>query len=101
MTSVAWKVLGISTAICSCVLVGAAQQKPADANDPRINLKPGVKDAGVAARGMELVSTRFRPEGFFDPENPAGLPMPGETPANQSPAPPPPSAPQTGGTPSN
>jgi hypothetical protein len=78
-----------------------AQQKPADPNDPRINLKPGVKDAGVAARGMELVATRFRPDGFFDPENPAGLPMPGETPANASPQPAPPTAPQTGGAPAS
>ena len=77
----------------------AAQQKPADPNDPRINLKPGVKDAGVAARGMELVSTRFRPDGFFDPKNPAGLPMPGERPANATPPAPAPTAPQTGGTP--
>ena len=44
-----------------------AQQKPADPNDPRVNLKPGLRDAGVAARGMELVSTRPRPEGFYDP----------------------------------
>jgi len=75
-----------------------AQQKPADANDPRINLKPGLRDAGVAASGLELVSTRPRPEGFFDPKNPAGLAMPGELPANAPPAPPPPpTAPQTGG----
>ena len=77
------------------VATGVAQQKPADPNDPRINLKPGLRDAGVAARGMELVSTRPRPEGFFDPKNPAGLAMPGERPANATPpAPaPPPAAP--------
>jgi hypothetical protein len=78
----------------------SAQQKPADPNDPRVNLKPGLRDAGVAARGLELVSTRPRPEGFFDPKNPAGLTMPGEQPANATaPAPPPPTAPQTGGAP--
>ncbi len=92
--------LGI--AICSLVALGVAtgvaQQKPADPNDPRVNLKPGVRDAGVAARGMELMSTRPRPEGFFDPKNPGGLAMPGERPANATaPAPPPPTAPQTGG----
>ena len=77
---------------------GFAQQKPADANDPRVGLKPGVRDAGVAARGMELMSTRPRPDGFFDPKNPGGLPMPGERPANATPpAPQPPTAPQTGG----
>ena len=84
--------LGIATVV--------AQQKPADPNDPRINLKPGLRDAGVAARGMELVSTRPRPEGFYDPKNPAGLAMPGERPGNATPpAPPPPTAPQTGGGP--
>jgi hypothetical protein len=82
------------------IVTAVAQQKPADPNDPRVNLKPGLRDAGVAARGMELVSTRARPEGFYDPKNPAGLAMPGERPANSTPpAPPPPSAPQTGGAP--
>ncbi len=80
------------------VATGGAQQKPADTNDPRVGLKPGVRDAGVAARGMELMSTRPRPEGFFDPKNPGGLPMPGERPANATPpAPAPATAPQTGG----
>ncbi|HYB94117.1 MAG TPA: hypothetical protein VEC39_04035 [Vicinamibacterales bacterium] len=77
------------TAIAVFVALGlatvVAQQKPADANDPRIGLKPGLRDAGVAARGMELVSTRPRPEGFFDPKNPAGVPTPGERPANATP----------------
>jgi hypothetical protein len=82
------------------IVTAVAQQKPADPNDPRVNLKPGLRDAGVAARGMELVSTRPRPEGFYDTKNPAGLAMPGERPANSTPpAPPPPSAPQTGGAP--
>jgi hypothetical protein len=99
MKSVAWKVLGMSAAVCSFAIVGAAQQKPADANDPRINLKPGLRDAGVAARGMELVSTRPRPEGFFDPKNPGGVAMPGERPANATPPAPAPTAPQTGGAP--
>ena len=50
--------------------------------------------------GMELVSTRPRPEGFYDPKNPAGLAMPGERAGNATPpAPPPATAPQTGGTP--
>jgi hypothetical protein len=59
-------------------------------------LKPGLRDAGVAARGMELVATRPRAEGFYDPKNPAGQAMPGETPANATApapaAPPPPAA---------
>ncbi len=84
--------IGIATVV--------AQQKAADPNDPRVNLKPGLRDAGVAARGLELVSSRPRPEGFFDPKNPAGLAMPGERPANATPpAAQPPTAPQTGGAP--
>jgi hypothetical protein len=78
----------------------SAQQKAPDPNDPRVGLKPGLRDAGVAARGLELVSTRPRPEGFYDPKNPAGLAMPGERPANATPpAAQPPTAPQTGGAP--
>jgi hypothetical protein len=77
-----------------------AQQKPADPNDPRVNLKPGLRDAGVAARGIELVSSRPRPDGFYDAKNPAGLAMPGDRPANATPpAAQPPTAPQTGGAP--
>jgi hypothetical protein len=82
------------------IATGLAQQKPAEPNDPRINLKAGLRDAGVAARGMELVSSQPRPEGFYDPKNPGGLAMPAERPANAPPpAPPSPTAPQTGGTP--
>ena len=49
------RVLFAAGVALSMAAVGIAQQKPADPNDPRINLKPGLRDAGVAARGMELV----------------------------------------------
>ncbi len=78
MRSVATKVLALSAVVFSLVVAGSAQQKPMDPNDPRTGLKPGLRDAGVAARGMELVSTRPRAEGFFDPKNPAGEVMPAE-----------------------
>ena len=79
-------------------VTGLAQQKPADPKDPRIGLKAGYRDAAVAASGMELVSSRPRPEGFYDPKNPGGPAMPGERPANTTPpAPQPPTSPQTGG----
>ncbi|MEX2272393.1 MAG: hypothetical protein WD690_13020 [Vicinamibacterales bacterium] len=35
--------------------------------DPRVGLKPGIEDAGVAAKNIELVAHLPRPEGFFDP----------------------------------
>ena len=96
MTSVATKALALSAVVCSLVVSGNAQQKPMDPNDPRTGLKPGVRDAGVAARGMELVSTRPRAEGFYDPKNPAGEAMPGERPAG---APAPAATPATPATP--
>lgn len=46
--------------------------------DPRVGLKPGFRDAGAAARGLELVSSLPKPYGFFDPKAPAGTPTPPE-----------------------
>ena len=43
-------------------------------SDPRAGLEPGFHDAGQALMNMELVATLPKPPGFFDPENPAGLP---------------------------
>jgi hypothetical protein len=87
-------------AIVGLIAIGTAlgaQLKPAEPSDPRIGLKGGYKDAAAAARGMELVSSRPRPEGFFDPKNPGGVAMPGER-TNATPtAPQPATAPQTGG----
>ena len=48
-------------------------------SDPRVGLKPGLKDAGQAARNMELVSSMSKPEGFFDPKQPGGEPTAPET----------------------
>ena len=48
--------------------------------DPRSNLKAGFRDAGTAIENLTLVASLPKPTGFFDPENPAGLPpkKPGE-----------------------
>jgi len=43
--------------------------------DARAGLSPGFEDAGQAIMNMELVATLPKPPGFFDPENPAGLPL--------------------------
>ena len=43
--------------------------------DPRVNLKPGFDDAGQASLNMQLVIAIPKPDGFFDPANPSGLPM--------------------------
>jgi len=42
-------------------------------DDPRVGLKPGVTDAGVAAKGMQLVANLPRPAGFDDPGGTGGL----------------------------
>lgn len=42
--------------------------------DPRSNLTPGFRNAGQVASNMALVASLPKPTGFFDPQNPAGLP---------------------------
>ena len=44
--------------------------------DARAGLSPGFEDAGQAIMNLSLVATLPKPPGFFDPENPAGLPLP-------------------------
>ena len=43
-------------------------------SDARAGLSPGFTDAGQAMMNLELVAVLPKPPGFFDPENPAGLP---------------------------
>ncbi len=40
--------------------------------DPRVGLKPGLYDAAVAAKGMQLVAHRSKPD-IFKPNEPGGL----------------------------
>ncbi|MGQ0732022.1 MAG: LVIVD repeat-containing protein [Acidobacteriota bacterium] len=72
----------------------AQERPPASTTDPRATLKAGFKDAGVAARHMELLANLPKPDGFFDPEMPAGAVSSPEPP----PGTPPPQGPP-GGTP--
>lgn len=44
-----------------------AQTPPRKSDDPRVGLKPGLEDAGVAARNIELVAHMPKPQGFQDP----------------------------------
>jgi len=92
--------VAIAAAIAAVTITGGAQQAPPAPNDPRVGLKPGLKDAGVAAWNMELVSSMPKPEGFFDPKDPLGPVTPPEQPPSASgnaapaqPAPPPTPAP--------
>jgi len=55
------------------MLVGLSQ-------DPRAGLAAGFDDAGYAIKNLELVASLPKPAGFFDPNNPAGLPFKVEEP---------------------
>ena len=71
-------VAGMGVLFALSAVVGLAQRGAAD---PRVNLKPGFRDAGEASRNMELVSSLPKPDGFFDPAQPVGAPTPPEQPA--------------------
>ena len=43
-------------------------------SDPRAGLKPGLKDAEQVISNLRLVASLPKPDGFFDPLNPAKLP---------------------------
>ena len=75
MKRVATRLFTVFVFATTLAMAGIAQDKPATTitNDPRVGLKPGFRDGGHAARGMELVATMPRPDGFFDPKAPAGL----------------------------
>ena len=59
-----------------CIVASLAISLPAHAqsttNDPRVGLKPGLYDAGVAAKGLRLVAHRNKPD-VFHPNEPGGL----------------------------
>jgi hypothetical protein len=73
-------------AVLSLVFVGRAQERPAGSNasDPRVGLKAGLHDAGQAARNLELVASLPKPQGFFDPKTPGGIPTPPERPESEA-----------------
>ncbi len=65
----------IAVSLAVAAQLAAQQGKPAD---PRVGLKPGLRDAGKAAWHLELVASLPKPAGFFDPRTPAGDPTPPE-----------------------
>src|SRR5436190_21655923 len=77
MKPVVARLLSVVAFSTTLAMAGIAQDKPATSvtNDPRVGLKPGFRDAGQAALGLELVATMGRPAGFFDPKAPAGSAM--------------------------
>jgi hypothetical protein len=99
----AWSVAAVAAvtlaalayALPAVALAEEGQERPTlpSTTDPRVGLKAGRTDAGVAAKNMTLVSSLSKPAGFFDPKNPAGLPTPPEQPAGAAAAPAPAPAP--------
>jgi hypothetical protein len=67
-------------ALAMCASIAGHAQTPSSpaAADPRVGLAPGFRNAGEAARHMQLVASLPKPEGFFDPKAPAGPPIPPE-----------------------
>jgi hypothetical protein len=68
-----------------CAYITSYAQAPASAapaTDPRIGLAPGFRNAGEAARNMQLVASLPKPEGFFDPKAPAGTTFPADPPGS-------------------
>jgi hypothetical protein len=67
----------LTATACATAVEAGAPAGPASAPsaaaqdaDPRVGLRAGWTDAGEAARGMELIAHRPRPQGFYNPNNP-------------------------------
>ncbi len=61
-----------AAAVATMIVPVARAQQTSTTNDPRVGLKAGLYDAGVAAKGMELVAHRNKPD-MFHPNDPGGL----------------------------
>ena len=70
---VALAIFGAVVGACSSATSGSRQDASTPSPDPRVGLKPGWTDAGVASWNMRLVSNRARAEGWFDPAKPGGF----------------------------
>ncbi len=64
----------ISTLFCvvASLAFGLSANAQSTTSDPRVGLKPGLYDAGVAAKGLQLVAHRNKPD-VFHPNEPGGL----------------------------
>ena len=68
---------------------GPDRSAVARSTDPRVGLKPGLRDAGEAVRNLQLVAALPKPRGFFEPGAPAGDPTGPERPERDEDAEPP------------
>ena len=78
MRGFARTILFVSAIVLSCAIGSFTEGQTDGGKDPRVNLKPGLRDAGEAARGVELLANIPKPPGFFDPAKPAGETVPPE-----------------------
>jgi len=80
-----WRYAALCAALLSCGIAVMAAQGNGDGSkaDPRVGLKPGLRDAGQAIRNLDLVASLPKPAGFFDPAKPIGDPTPAEEPEGQ------------------
>ena len=80
MKAIVNRVVLLAVVLFLASLRGVAQQVPAApaANDPRVGLKAGLLDAGEAIKNLEKLASQPKPDGFFDPERPAGNAAPPE-----------------------
>jgi hypothetical protein len=62
----------VAAVVLSAIAAGRAGNEQSAPEDPRLGLKAGLRDAGQAARGLQLVASLPKPKGFFDPKAPAG-----------------------------
>ena len=56
-------------AFAACLVASNAAAQGASTTDPRVTLKPGWKDPGVAAAGLRVVSTAWKPDGMLNAAN--------------------------------
>ena len=94
MRSVVTRLTVFVVTVLMVSVVGHAQRPDSRASttDPRVGLKAGFRDAGIAAKNMVLVATMPKPDGFFNPNEPTGPATPPEAASDTTAAPPPPPA---------
>jgi hypothetical protein len=57
----------------ACATTPRTQSAGPPLPDPRVNLRPGFLDAEQAAWNLELIASRPRPAGYFDPQQPGSF----------------------------
>jgi hypothetical protein len=64
---------GLMLLLAVAALADRASAQIGGGSDPRVGLRAGMEDAGVAGGAMELISNTPKPEGFHDPRMPGNI----------------------------